>query len=428
MATAQQTNKPATPTLADLREELACFYASFALMLEETYRPGAGSRALGLAETESISYSVVDVDKTVIGEHLPAWYKYAYEGIASPGFDYNLIDQSDGPGERLSDLVEIYKERNAYIEWCWMGISFDGMPEHLHLADLVDRLKARRDLDQGNTLSLDQLAVLAGMNERSVRNATNAKDGSYLELNSSGSVDNKVARDWLVNRRGFTPTTHRELPEAGQEIGEHLDKHEIPIFINYQLLKRWRTKVDDTELPWQIHAADVAGIKPDRIDEVRKMPMVVKPEECIGLAEAMGVDKTWFTFQVMSALFPEQVALLLHPPSADDQEPMVQVDKNSVTITLSPAMIAHGYLDIPASARSLFPEDSFGAREGGIHGQPIELIYGEKTEMTDIREKNRKWISPRKRFNNWLRIAKPGDRVRLVREAERQYTMELIGR
>lgn len=106
----------------------------------------------------------------------------------------------------------------------------------------------------------------------------------------------------------------------------------------------------------------------------------------------------------------------------------MQVSKDSVTITLSPAMITHGYIDIPASARSLFPEDSFGARESGLHGQPIELRYGGQTEMTDIREKNRKWISPRKRFNSWLRIAKPGDQVRLVRDADRRYSMELINR
>ena len=158
------------------------------------------------------------------------------------------------------------------------------------------------------------------------------------------------------------------------------------------------------------------------------MPMVVKPEECSGLAKAMEVDPLWFTYQVMSALFPEQVDLLLRPPSADSLEPPVQVSKDSVTITLSPAMITHGYIDIPASARSLFPEDSFGARESGLHGQPIELRYGGQTEMTDIREKNRKWISPRKRFNSWLRIAKPGDQVRLVRDADRRYSMELINR
>ena len=428
MATTQQADKPATATLADLQEELACIYASLALMIEETYMHGAGSRALGLGEGESISTNAIDIEKTVIGEHLAAWYKYAYEGVVSPGFDYDLIDQNDGPGERLSDLVEIHKERNAYIEWCWMGVSFEGMPEHLHLADLVTRLKARRDLDQEHPLTLDQLAILAEMNERSVRNATTAKDGSYLELNSSGTVDNSVAKTWLTNRRGFTPIIYRELPKAGKEIDEHLDKHEIPHFINERLEEVWRPRAESTGLPWQLKAAEAAGLTPSRIDEVRNMPMVVKPEECSGLAKAMEVDPLWFTYQVMSALFPEQVDLLLRPPSADSLEPPVQVSKDSVTITLSPAMITHGYIDIPASARSLFPEDSFGARESGLHGQPIELRYGGQTEMTDIREKNRKWISPRKRFNSWLRIAKPGDQVRLVRDADRRYSMELINR
>ena len=179
---------------------------------------------------------------------------------------------------------------------------------------------------------------------------------------------------------------------------------------------------------WWIRAANSAGMLATRLDTVVKLPFDVKPDECVGLAKAIHVDPVWFTFQVMSALFPKEIDMLLNPDAWRDDTVALssQPALQSITVDLTAAMLNHGYIDLPAAAKDLFPADCFGSRDKGDEGGQVELIYGLHRVQSDIRIKSAKTISPRRRFTAWLRTelaAKAGDRIRIEKTEERVFTL-----
>lgn len=78
---------------------------------------------------------------------------------------------------------------------------------------LYDVTSARWTLDNGDSLNLKELALLAGVDERTVRNAASSKDAISLKTQKSGGstiVDNDEAKRWLTNRPDFKATEYIE--------------------------------------------------------------------------------------------------------------------------------------------------------------------------------------------------------------------------
>ena len=223
---------------------------------------------------------------------------------------------------------------------------------------------------------------------------------------------------------------------------DSLNAVEIPNFLCIRLDKIWSpsyssefkpgknnrqliAEILSKEYPeWATYASEASEFSAKRLVEVTELPLNVKPSECESLAKLIKVDKTWFTFQVMTALFPNEMDLLMNPTNWQENEKDNEFSANAVTITLTAGMLANGYIDIPMSAKSLFPEDCFGGRGVNETADKVTLIYGSHQESTDIRIKSAKTISPRKRFGAWLNQewgARTGDRIRCERLGEREY-------
>jgi hypothetical protein len=423
--------------LAELERELACYYAGIGVLLEECYAPGAGVRALGLKERESYVplAAEVDVKATAIGRMLPVWIRYAYEGVMSAGYGAEAMDtHAEGNLERLRDMLHLLREDDPYFQLCLDAAQSD-LPDEVRfggLQDLSERVTARHELDTGKSLSPKQVALLARMNERSVRNAMLAD----LKAEPSGYIDNAEAMRWLRGRRGFVPTTRRQFPADAMQIPDALDAVEIPTFIERRLRAIWgsakldeRSESDPRYPEWVVQASRHSELAPQRVLAACELPLTVRPQDCEEWAKALRLDPVWFTHQVMSALFPEQVDMLLNPrawqtPGTQEQE--AAHPSTTVTVTLTMAMLQHGYLDIPASARAMFPDDSFGTRQEGDTGATVTFLYGAHEAETDIRVKSSKTISPRKRFGLWLNEelnARAGDRIRIEKTGEREYTL-----
>lgn len=106
-----------------------------------------------------------------------------------------------------------------------------------------------------NHLTIAETALLANMDERSVRNAANPKLPDPLKTQQFGKrslIDLKEARQWLAGRKGFIPTkaceeTAQRPPEwdveftEGQmeEIGKEAQKAGLSInaYIKKQMIK-----------------------------------------------------------------------------------------------------------------------------------------------------------------------------------------------
>jgi transcriptional regulator with XRE-family HTH domain len=100
-----------------------------------------------------------------------------------------------------------------------MGV-FRSLTEHLsnHMEDskykfLYDVTNARWTLDNGDYLNFKELALLAGVDERTVRNAASSKEENSLKIQKSGGstiVNNDEAKRWLSSRPDYKPTEYIE--------------------------------------------------------------------------------------------------------------------------------------------------------------------------------------------------------------------------
>lgn len=338
----------------------------------------------------------------------------------------------------------MFASDSAYFDLCLDVAGLDVETDVGHLRDMLDRLQARLSLDSGSSLSVREIALLADMSERSVRNAMTADGPNRLAASTDGTVDNLEAHRWLEGRRGFVKTERRQFPESLKDCPDQLDSLEIPAFVRDRLFKRFSEQPPIAAVGLEAAAspshdgaydsypevielaAKVAGLPAKTIQDALQQPLRIRPEDCVGLAKLLVVDPVWFTLQVMQALFPTSMDMVLNPSHYRSDVAEVQVEGKSVDVVLTEAMIKHGYLDVPAHARVLFPDDCFGTRATDDKGKSIELRYGDHVEATDIRVKSEQTISPRKRFTAWFQkeiAASAGDRIRVTRIAERVFEL-----
>lgn len=433
------------PTLEQVQQELRGTFVAVGALLNETFYPGSGSSLIGVPITfrGADAIATVNLEQTVIGRNLPIYYAYAYDGVLVPGYEREVEQDANEMIERLTDFMLIFHTDSSYFDLCLDVAGLDVSTDCGHLDDMIARLSARRSLDDGSLVAISEIALLADMAERSVKNAANADGAARLAVDKNGMAENNEARRWLSGRRGFVPTQRKSFPANLEECPDQLNALEIPSFVHNRISLRFAKDFCDhlglevamspggtqayEEYPETIQlAAKEAGLSPETIHAAMHQPLRINPEDCAALAKALAVDPVWFTMQVMTGLFPTQMDMLLNPSHYNPTADAVQIEGNSVEIILTEAMIKHGYLDLPTHAKSLFPDDCFGTRNTGDTGKCVELHYGDHVEATDIRIKSEQTVSPRKRFSAWYQkelSATAGDRIRITRTAERSYQL-----
>jgi hypothetical protein len=83
-----------------------------------------------------------------------------------------------------------------------------------HLAPTVLAAEARVRLDTGRDVTPDQLAALARVSLKSIRNLMTPKGGiSDLRPNQAGNIPAADARRWLQARHGYNPSVWQEAPQ-----------------------------------------------------------------------------------------------------------------------------------------------------------------------------------------------------------------------
>lgn len=439
------------PTLEQLQRELALKFASLGVLFNDMFRANSGNRMLGLPDNEPLAgaFSRIDVFTSIIGSQLQVYHSYAYDGRILSGHERTVNPFGNNEAEKLRDFIELFGHTTGYTEVVQEDVDYDGEVKTGGLEDLMNRMIARNSLDAEHSLSIQHLALLADLNERTVKNATipTTTKKAQLPLNNAGEVEYSDAIIWLMARagRGFTPTQVTSFPVQGKESDVQLDTVEIPAFVKQRIIDRFAKSGLDTlvldvaAMPAYsdtytdypevlILASEAAGLKPQEVQQAMQYPLAISPHQCIGLAKAIGVDPNWFTLQVMQALYPKEMDMVLNPQHYHSLPVVFKDPLGAIEITLTETMIKHGYIDIPAIAKPMFPADCFGTREKDAVGSLITIHYGMgQTADTDMRVKSEKTISPRKRFTGWLQTeisAKAGDRIRIERIGQRDYQLK----
>lgn len=421
------------PTLRELELELAarilCLGAFLNASLGDTAGNSPGNRCLSLDEDDfgrpwMTDVTEIDVRRYRVGRLLPYLYSYAYEGVRGPveGCDLHTdpSDWNDEYGDReifysFLDVTDTEVISNIDADKTMLG-------RQSKLWDMLRRAQARFNLDSGNPVTIAEIALLANMNERSVRNALRAEGDARLQSENGEEVTHEEALRWLRSRRsGFRETT--DAARSSSELPKALRYAEIGPFIASRI-RRFFPDREENEYVGDLEAARTIGWTQKRLRAVMEDAGNIRPQDCNDLAKLVRVDPVWFTEQVMYALFPDQMSVLMKRQPEPVAAPLPFVE-----VTLTENQIKNGYLDVPQEHSSLFPDDSFGQRSPKNAGKPVEFRYGGLSRETDIRQKSGLTISPRIRFEAYFKStlgAKPGDVIRITRLGDRVYELNHV--
>jgi hypothetical protein len=245
------TTAKVQPTKDQMLASLRYVLWAFADTLHRVYLPGCAWAVLGLDKAASakgkdfvweLEPEQIDISKFAITSVMDDLYEYGINGrwdvnndwvdlatdtemflLGLPSF--GLLEESgvDRSGWRPGLDVCLHVLRSAVARW--MLDEEEGMP---------DFIPSDGGLQVG-FLTLGHVALLANMDEKSVRNAANPKTKDPLKTFSHGSrtyVNTDDAKDWLSRRRGFIPTQYidrlaeRDLAQVGfrsaTDIGTYL--------------------------------------------------------------------------------------------------------------------------------------------------------------------------------------------------------------
>ncbi|MDP1692121.1 MAG: hypothetical protein Q8L49_09280 [Burkholderiaceae bacterium] len=307
-----------TPSLEQIRHELR------ARLLADTLRSFTifGDRALALAGKSPeaprglvtppldhvlgrapLEPSLEDIELAAlpVGKTVDAMYDYAFSARHPLGMTPNHFSDEV---EAVEDFVLSFKS-DLFDLFLRDPIHSQGAPQGA-LESLCLHTRARLYFDKGEMLHLDQVALLAGLNERSVRNATSAADPQQRLHASDDFVENTEARRWLRSKRSFKPTV---FPEVSEVPGEHPNVISNLQDLGRYLDVRWQglgKSLDDVvaELGWDKQKAAYLRALPAE-------PQLLDPRDCEAIAGTLLVSPAWLVKQVMQLKYPRQVELLL---------------------------------------------------------------------------------------------------------------------
>lgn len=239
--------------------------------------------------------------------YLMDFYDYAYEGILyRDRIDWSIVEEDILPF--FDGLLEMstFLENNATVDF-----RYDRCQE------VIDLAMARHFLDEGchvfdagehllYHLTLRQVALLSGLDEKTVRNLANRKAKNHLptvNLNGRTYVDGNIASEWLV-ARGFKQTmvldnnVDRDISRAGfyslEDIGQYVK-------VRRELTERAITEVASAlggkdALPW--------------IEAVEEGKLEFNQDYCQKLAKELSIDQRDFTLAALKVYQKQQLALV----------------------------------------------------------------------------------------------------------------------
>jgi hypothetical protein len=363
----------------------------------------------------------VNLSKYPDGKNLPFFYEYAYHARCIKGgvaFDDWKIDYDDRQlFQEFLELTDVDGIRTSKADQNNWGS--ENQP--VGLWHMLKHCDARQKLDFENIITIADISLLANMNERSVRNALYSEGENQLHSLENEAIDTKEALRWLRGRKtGFRETVFISF-----------DADELPASLRYMELAPFiRTRLasifDNDETFWIDEAAKYLKYSRDELlfilSDANNLPI----KDIQHIAKAIKIDPVWLTEQVFTALFPEQMELILYKNQIDYIAESTNQQEDFIETVLTEKGIANGYIDISEKYSTFFPKDCFGERAKDKNGVPIELRFGNEVRNSDIRVKSSITISPRARFGSYFKTinAKAGDKIKIIKIDERIFELK----
>lgn len=433
-----------TITFEDFKKSATAALYCLATTIDIHVRKGGGSALLNLPSSLRIEDwpAFEDFDLTAIDSlaGLEQAYRYGVYGEIS-GFVSDDTDEGNlGQLQALIDLVD----SSWLIDRNWGDVhDVHGESDQGEaFREVVKLAMARYRLDYERTLTLDQIALLAGINERSVRNALHLSGEAMLlaRRDEDGTivVDKPEALRWLRGRHNFKETVR--IGSLGPNPPERLTPDGVMSFVHERLELQFSVEHLGLEPQEQEDymfdcAANSRGYADGK--QIRQLLQqeisTLSNNDIALLAQLALVDRDWLAAQIHStntqAVAEEGSSAVIQP--AGGLSPFNETE-GTLDIKLTEAGIRNGYFDIERRyADRFFPADSFGSRGAGQEGEKVALHHDRPNSPydTDLRVKSAALVSPRKRFSAYFTAhsAKAGDVIRIKRTGERSYQLVYLG-
>ena len=215
-------------------------------------------------------------------ETLSVLYDYAVEGEDRSGDTNALV--IDG-----SDVLKLVTTENHWPSDDWNNI--------LAMAD------GRYGLDDGQVIALTKVALLAGVDIRTARNAASAGELIAFKRDDAVYVENASARRWLRGRRGFKPTVEA-LDGAAWKVENVRTPGHFASFLQQQ---RLRIGADPASDKW-------VGLHPsltlETLQELEGGVFTLPLDAVFPLADFYDVGRKELLACVMRVFFEEELRLL----------------------------------------------------------------------------------------------------------------------
>lgn len=224
-------------TKDELKQELRGFMVGLARSAERVFGAGCGGALLGLPGRGAwdVEPAEAQLDNAWLWQAVLTMYDYGIEGRPHPSFGAGG-DVGNHYGEAelfllgLDSLALFLEEDEVHMPTLAQRTVRTAMARHL--LDGGERYITRDEDEMAGYLSFAEVALLADMDERSVRNAANPKLPDALVTKTFGRrsmIAIEDARRWLSSRKGFVPTqgTPAEAPDTAPELSSLTVPHEI---------------------------------------------------------------------------------------------------------------------------------------------------------------------------------------------------------
>lgn len=432
------------PTLDEVRADLVATLYCIAHTMDLQIRNGAGAAMLGLTPNTYLGEwpKLSDFDLSAVDIYdFDTVHRYAFYGELERSFVSD--DYEEGNIGRLQTLLNItanYMFRRNVDD---VREIYDAPESSGKLAEMVGLASARYCLDYDRHVSLSDIAILAKVNERTVRNALHAEGDSRLSAqrdeNGGFSVEKLEALRWLRTRPNF-----RETVWIGSywSTPVELAPHEIMPF----LYKRLRQRFPGTAAMESLNgsrndgllygnAASAVGVPEERIRALFEQSIdELSLDDCPIIAHLLYLDTAWLTSQVKrssSNAGRMESQATAHPMAGLAVSPFNEVE-GTLDIVLTDAGIRNGYFDIERRyADRFFPTDCFGSRgkaDGSVGNILLHHDHKGSPYDTNLRVKSEALVSPRKRFSAYFTAhkAKAGDVIRIKRLGDRTYELTYL--
>lgn len=201
-------------TKDELKQELREFMVGLARSTERVFGSGCAGALLGhpVRGAWDIEPSEALLDEAWLWQAVLTMYDYGIEGRIHPSFGAGGdVGNHYGEAEMFllgPDSLKLFLEED--------GVRAPTLAQRTvrtamarHLLDGGERYITRDEDEMAGYLSFAEVALLADMDERSVRNAANPKLSDALVTKNFGRrsmIAIEDARRWLSSRKGFLPT------------------------------------------------------------------------------------------------------------------------------------------------------------------------------------------------------------------------------